>query len=1724
VDLGRFEPHGFIGQGSFGAVWRVRDPLRPGADLALKVLTGRSSPAGARRARRELEVVSAVRHPSVLEVLEAGFLDSSPYFLSELVPGRPLEAPIAADALAPMGAELLSALDAIHSAGWRHGDLKPANVLWWQPAGQERPELRILDFGLAAQLDDAEAPATAGTPHYLAPEVLRGARPDERSDLYALGLMLFEAWRGPWKGPEAEHLLRTRQGRLVEDAREAELPEPLAQVVRRLLEPEPKDRPSAREAIEVLQPAAELQCERAGERRSGDAARSVRSARLLPSFESAAFIGSEVARTSVDDALRAAAGPQPLPSLLLVEGEGGSGKTRLVREATLTAFRCGMRALAWPEVRALLASRLPRALAAAHEPHPYHPVVELGGLERSGPDSAGDVDAAAGIVLNEVLSRPTVLLVDDYDRLPPTERIVLRAVLARVGSLRERPRRGPKGRPRLAVVFTASPARAARAGSNAHWRALAELPWAQRLALGSWTDGEAREYLDRVLRPRRDLGRSEGDLLRAARGNPARLRLLLVELARRASLRFEGGAWRCDAEHFDAESALPDEAERFAESWTQLDEEAQDALGLCAVLGAASESVTPALLAEVSGRPPGELRRLLCELEALELLTVREGTLRESLVGAWTLPRAAALRALRLGGPERRESWRQAFARLPSSSPAVLEQKLRAGAARAEELAAAYERDPRGALLVLSLHARLPSYPPAERALSARRAGESLVRQGELRRGAELLMQALEWAAPGEERAGILSLLAAAAMGCARRDEAEELLTAAAAEPDLSPESRAQVLVAAATNDFQRGHAESAERRAEEARRHAAALPAPENVLGNIALARGDIAAAEAAFSRALALARARRLPREEGAVLSNLGRLYLRSERFEDAAEVLRQAAGLAEAAGFKRLAAAGLGNLGVVLRRLGDLGGAIEAQGRVLDLCRELADDSGRALAEANLAVLAREAGLPGTAARRLRAAALAAARAGKETVRGLAANTLLAETRALLALDLGRREQAARIAGLVRGRRRAANAGAGPEALLLEARLAEEGVAADPHEALRLLGERDLVEADAAALWVLAGLASGSRDADRTSAEAACWAEAAQRARQELERLAGRSKRPLDFRRALAIAGGADADSAAARELPAQVEALPQRDLRRRLLMLLLRSEALLPHAERLRALLRRLLDEVTYDLEPRDREAFLRRPQIQESMEMTRTAAGERAGRSREVLRQVLRLNAEMLDEGQLERLFVKVVDAAVALVGAERGALVLRRGGRLETPVLRGGSKATAAGELRVSRTIIERVLADGKPCLTTDAQEDAALRSIASVEELGLRSVLCVPLLLRRRVVGVLYLDNAFAKSVFDEQDLEVAELFCAQAVLAWRSAERRGQVAGLLRELREANRQLHGELRAVRQDAERRRRSAEHSFHGLAGDSAAMRRVFQWIEAVAPTDIPVLITGESGTGKELVARAVHLESGRAQKPFVAENCAAVPAGLLESALFGHVKGAFTGADSDRPGLFELAHGGTLFLDEVAEMPAELQARLLRVLQEKEVRPLGSRRVVQVDVRVVAATNRDVAEAVASGTLREDLYYRLQGAEVHVPPLRERPEDIPLLVETFLARTEKGRGARRQVAPETMDLLVRYPWPGNVRELENEVRRMAVFAGGERLGPECLSEAVRSGGAPRAKRAEAEAPRVRPLLEAERDAILAALDAFGGHRGKAAAALGVSRSTLYLKLKAMGRE
>ena len=362
----------------------------------------------------------------------------------------------------------------------------------------------------------------------------------------------------------------------------------------------------------------------------------------------------------------------------------------------------------------------------------------------------------------------------------------------------------------------------------------------------------------------------------------------------------------------------------------------------------------------------------------------------------------------------------------------------------------------------------------------------------------------------------------------------------------------------------------------------------------------------------------------------------------------------------------------------------------------------------------------------------------------------------------------------------------------------------------------------------------------------------------------------------------------------------------------------------------------------------------------------------------------------------------------------------------------GGTIRESADPVRASRAVLRKVLQARAGLLTANAQEE--LSSSESIMGGKILSMLAVPLWRGDEIIGLLQVDNRHSAGIFSEPDLERTLLLSSQAALAIDNAT-------LFSRVKIAEEKARGENLYLR------RKEEKIKFDNIIGTSPAMKAVLTQLEKVLDTRATVCIEGETGTGKELIASAIHHQSQRQSKMFVAQNCAALPENLLESELFGHKRGSFTGADSDKKGLFEIADGGTLFLDEVGEMPLTLQSKLLRVLQEGTIRSVGATVEKQVDVRILCATNRDLSAEVAAGRFRQDLYYRLVVFPIKLPPLRERREDIPALAQHFLRRyANEYRLELPGFSPEALDVLCGYAWPGNIRELENEVQRLMIAA------------------------------------------------------------------------------
>jgi transcriptional regulator with GAF, ATPase, and Fis domain len=428
---------------------------------------------------------------------------------------------------------------------------------------------------------------------------------------------------------------------------------------------------------------------------------------------------------------------------------------------------------------------------------------------------------------------------------------------------------------------------------------------------------------------------------------------------------------------------------------------------------------------------------------------------------------------------------------------------------------------------------------------------------------------------------------------------------------------------------------------------------------------------------------------------------------------------------------------------------------------------------------------------------------------------------------------------------------------------------------------------------------------------------------------------------------------------------------------------------------------------------------------------------RVARNLNALLKISRIVHAIRDLNELQE---QLLDLIFEVAPAGRGAILLadREGHQFNSMFAR--MRQAGQGQLvKVSRTVARQVLEQGVAILGSDVPSNDELREVESLAESHVRSLLCVPLTIFQRVIGCIYLDSESLSTRLDEEHLQLVTAIAGISAVALENARR-------VQWLEEENERLTVEI------------SQERS---LVGEGARMKEVYQFLKRVAPADATVLIEGESGTGKELAARAIHRNSPRAGKPFIAINCAAIPETLLESDLFGHERGAFTGAASQKKGRFEVADGGVVFLDEIGDLAPALQVKLLRVLQEREFERVGGIHPIKVDIRLIAATNCNLEQAVRAGKFRQDLYYRLAVLKITMPTLRERREDIPLLVRHFVQKHAKHCKVKvRPVSREALACLVNYDWPGNVRELENAIEHALVLGASDMILPEDLPESL----------------------------------------------------------------
>ena len=1701
-----------LGAGAMGSVFAADDLWNGGARVALKALWP-SAEDGAIVAslRAEFGLLAALRDPLLGRVFDFGRLPAgielpgrTPaaagglFYTRELVPGVDLASAAAGEgrrlgAICLWLASAARGLEVLHQAGLRHGDFKPKNAI----ATGETRAVRLIDFGLATA-ENRRRPA--GTLAYMAPEILAGRAVDRRADLYALGISLHELCAGRLPSGERSgaslidwHLGGERPS-LRSERRDT--PAAIDDLCARLTARDPDDRlPSAAEAALALESCA-AKVERGGKRRRsprpGEAAAGPRAAPVFAGIGQAAV--AELERAF--ERRRAGQGGAAMIELV---GDAGAGKSTVLTELAWRVQLAGGEVLrgdlgAVGRPLGVLGAALDRLDLAGPG---------AGAAPAEGPGQASL--AIAGALADAARRFPILLLFDDLDYADEGSRAMVPAVALAL-------------RPRAAVLVVATRTAAGEVAAREQPAATGQVV---RLSLESLSAREVEEIVARAA-GRRDPRLAEW-VHRQTGGNLLHLVHTVAELARRgfpvaeklAGLEMPGrlAAWERG----------------------QLDAAGDDERAACealAVLGAPAGAALVGRLLEVGADRAAVLLRA----------AAARGLVATAAGGGYRIARPSAAQALvRSLDPARRaELHRRAAAAIDevSDPDAPLWHLIRAGerAAVAGQIAPAVARlraagDHAGALALAGAARDLLG--PDDVALSLA-VGELAQLCGDLAR-AEAALAALAAARPGDAARRARLTLARACDAGGKTDRAQQLFRAVIAE---SPDSDEAAFAARdlAAHHIRHGQTAEALAVADQALARAAG-PARGHLSATRAFARGQLGSDSAARAQLEELA-AGGEPALVAAALNWAGRLSFAAGDYRAAQAQYQAALVAAEAIGDAGRIAVLRMNLAAMAYSFGDFAGSLANYVPALSLLRAAGLATTEVLARRNFGHLLIELGEYEQARVELDAAGrdaaalgLAVQEIGAEALRGIAdwrtgdlegGRARLAEARARFGRLGDARREAETLLDLAELELDAADAGSDPARLsAARAHLDAAGAIAATRDEASRRARFLVLSADEAAR-------AGARDQARGHLDELAPALAS------LDAQGGRQLEWDLHRNAARVAERLGDGGAAARH-------------RGRALAILEEIAAGLPEARRIafwhdprRRHLRRQAS--TAGSSPALALAPASRP-IDVGSTVDASSSPERMI---DKLFRLLDIYRRLSTERDVDRLLELAMDTAIELSGCERGFLLLAGAdGALRTAVARNLPVAALADlthadsapapdpdRLPYSRSIAERVFAGGEVIAATDARLDPRFLRAESVHALHQGRVLCLPIHARGLPAGVLYLEARASARPISDDDVRLLMAFGDQVAVVLDSARllrenarradeleaARGEIEGLLAERTELLEQRTEELATARRDLEsvhRRFLGARGAF-GIVGRSPAMERVFQLIDRAAAADVPVLVLGESGTGKELVARALHEYGRRQGKPLVSLNCAAVPESLLESELFGHVRGAFTGADRARRGLFEAADGGTLFLDEIADTPLRMQASLLRALQEGVVRPVGDTRDVSVDVRVIAATHRPLEELVASGAFRQDLYYRLHVVAIELPPLRERREDIPLLVEHFMsaiaARTGlPARGVTRRAVRAMRDMQ----WPGNVRQLEHALTQLAVLAEGEVIDDGDL-ESLAGAGARQRRPGGGRATDDRRAREKRR--ILEALEASGWNRSKAAEALGMPRRTFYRRL------
>ncbi len=1715
-----------IGEGGDGQVFKVLDRVT-GEIRALKLLNpDRIAPDDLTFFEREFLNVKKLTHPNIVKVYDFGFQKGNyPYFTMDFVDGPAFtdffSRPFDPTAFVKLTAEICLALDYLHSHNLIHRDIKPANILLSQENASQLPVPVLTDFGLAEDFALSEFDPRGGSHFYVSPEAIRGWKIDPRADLYSLGVTLYEALTGqkPFTADNPIDVLKQHLHRVPENpsALREDLPPEVDQLLLKLLEKDPSARYNS--ALEVLHDVIRL------------APADVPVPKLHASTRiwGGAFVGRKKELKYLRDIFDTTRSLQRF-SFAVISGEKGVGKTRLVREYSTQLQLEGVKVffvesastrhvpygLILEIIRQIGISAPGGVELTGDEQTVWRTIFQHGGTQQS-PDIFKD-QAQVFDILGRLLQKfvraiqnadpkqktplPLLVILDDFQEAPSVIHQFFRYLFFNVWNTN------------LLFLATAS-------GDLSNLEQIYETVRSEKYfywnVLQSFDYGGFRQFLSKKFADFQNFDDLANDLYQYTAGNPLYTEHLLQYFVDRNLIAWEDNHWTWKGLRggVDLPGAISD---LFRDRWKEFSHAARDVLkalvfqgdvvplaflkayfegshtdwqaGLEELLreGLVSKILrNGAVVLQISQQSWGDF--VLSTTHSVEKRKIHEHWLyviedlhleipKDYLAPLayhaleshhWEkalhyLPQAAEY-AQALFDLDHAIEFYEKFLSLSKNTP--LSDRL----PFLEKLAAAYEYSGQlaKALEVSDSVLQEISESDAEKSVAWNwryRKVELLQKSGEIQAALDLLEgQRSEWESlsPEQSARGFYEL------GWLYRlsGKFEEAFAQYARAVDLFSQIEAQNDVALTYNrmgvtHLVQGNLEEAEEALQRAlsifeeSSHLRGLAHVHNNLGILYRQKGELNLAQKHYENCLKIRRATKDITYLPQVLNNLANLQFYHSEWEKALNSYKEVLRIAQGLGLAETTAGVLENIGRLQFHLGQVEAAHEAAKKAVLLNRRLENYEGLATVFELLG-----------------------------DIHDLHENYRLSQGfyfRGLRILEKTQ-NQPAQIPLQYKLGRHFLRLGEKQKALDFFIR------AEDLSQIHRLREERAEVALQILR-WAL-------RYHDHQRAEYY---------RNFLENNLPALKNPLQLGLAYRQLGHArQKNDEPARALENFEKALEIFEKISASVEIARTESALgsffLAAEEHEQAHLHLKKAVQLFQKLPARNERLRITQQFLTVQEQLISKLGQNQGVSGQltVLQQTSLIVHSIFD---LETMLHNIMNTVINLLKADKAAIIFlnKQSGGLEVKVSRGMEEATIEDAIRISQSIIQRVEKTGSSVLSRNTLGDERFQHSKSVRNFQIFSLMCVPLKVDDRLIGTVYVDSRNPERIFGYRDLEFLENIADLAAVAISNSE-------YYEELK--RKQKTSELEAHLPQPEENRLT----FNEMVGTSQPMREIFNIVKRVLNKNVDILIRGESGTGKEKLAALIHFNSNRKERPFVTVNCAAIPPTLLESELFGIEKRVATGVDR-HIGKFEQANGGTIFLDEIGDMSLETQAKILRVIQEREFQRIGGSKIIRIDVRIIAATNKNLEEAIRERTFRQDLYYRLNVLPIVVPPLRDRKEDIPLLVEYFIRKYNSGQLVK--ITDSAMRLLYRYDWPGNVRELENAVQRMLIFTEGDRITVSALPPEIQQfmpHGVP------ADALGRLSLRDFERELLLKSLERNHWNISRTAQALGVHRNTLHRKMK-----